>query len=186
MLTVSTTKENQSEGVCSFHVEEHEHAPLKTWHYSSVPGVLLNFEDAFDFFLFLGIQYQDKLGAHRKVYSTSTHTHLYSAYLKSISNLPDIEYKQLLWERRRKEKKCGCSAWPQLLFQRMKLRRQIGFQRTKMCGAPCRTARDRSLVEFSPVINNLTTSNLFQLLTCAQPLNGTSDIWFHKNSGRGH
>lgn len=49
MLTVSTTKENQSEGVCSFHVEEHEHAP-ENLALSSVPGVLLNFEDAFDFF----------------------------------------------------------------------------------------------------------------------------------------
>lgn len=68
----------------------------------------------------------------------------------------------------------------------MKLLRQIGFQRNKMCGAPRRAARDRSLVEFSPVINNLTTSNLFQLLTCAQPLNGTSDIWFDKNPSRGH
>lgn len=81
MLAVSTTKENQSEGVRSFHVAEQERAPLKAWRCSSVPGVLLNL-GCIRFFL--GIQYQDKLGAPTKVYSTPTHTHLYSGCLNSV------------------------------------------------------------------------------------------------------
>lgn len=159
MVAASTTKEYQSEGIRSFHVDEHERAPLKTWHTSQL---LLNCEDAFD----------------------KPHQHTL-IFLLCASNLSATF---LIWNinscsERRDERggKCGCSARPQLLFQRMKLLRQIGFQRNKMCGAT--SPRDRSLVEFSPVINNLTAPNLSQLLTCAQPLNGTPDVRFHRKSG---
>lgn len=53
-----------------------------------------------------------------------------------------------------------------------------------MCGTTRRAARDCSLVELGPVINNLTTSNLFQLLTCAQPLTQLETFGFTKSQDK--